>query len=73
MKPWERKEVQSQFMSGKLRIVVATIAFGMGLDKTDVRGVIHFNPPRTLEHYVQVLNTQSTKSQDGFKKTEKNQ
>jgi ATP-dependent DNA helicase Q4 len=51
--PAERAEVQARFMSGKLRIVVATIAFGMGLDKRDVRAVIHLFMPASLEEYVQ--------------------
>ncbi len=51
--PDQRAKIQQQFMTDKLRIVVATIAFGMGLDKSDVRAVIHFNVPRTFEHYVQ--------------------
>ena len=43
-----------QFMSGKLRIVVATVAFGMGIDKADIRAVIHYNMPASYESYVQV-------------------
>nr|WP_246363245.1 RecQ family ATP-dependent DNA helicase [Deinococcus budaensis] len=48
-----RKEVQEQFMRDELRVMVATTAFGMGIDKPNVRAVIHFNPPRSLPAYVQ--------------------
>ncbi|XP_071503114.1 LOW QUALITY PROTEIN: ATP-dependent DNA helicase Q4-like [Diadema antillarum] len=51
----ERRRVQNGFMSGSLRIVVATVAFGMGLDKADVRAVIHFNLPRNFESFVQEI------------------
>ncbi|GLH11430.1 Bloom syndrome protein homolog [Gryllus bimaculatus] len=48
-----RRLVQKRFMSGKTRIVVATVAFGMGIDKKDIRAVIHYNMPRNFESYVQ--------------------
>jgi ATP-dependent DNA helicase RecQ len=49
----ERASIQEAFMSGASRVVVATIAFGMGIDKADIRAVYHYNLPKTLENYVQ--------------------
>jgi ATP-dependent DNA helicase RecQ len=49
----DRKRIQDEFMSGKVRVVVATNAFGMGIDKPDVRVVIHYNLPGNLEAYYQ--------------------
>jgi ATP-dependent DNA helicase RecQ len=49
----ERTEAQERFMTGRAEIVVATNAFGMGVDKADIRSVIHFNLPGTLEAYYQ--------------------
>ena len=43
------------FMAGKLRIVVATVAFGMGLNKADVRAIIHYNMPKSFESFVQEI------------------
>jgi ATP-dependent DNA helicase RecQ len=48
-----RKFKQNEWMSGKNRVIVATNAFGMGIDKPDVRFVVHFDLPDTLEAYFQ--------------------
>lgn len=49
----ERSHNQTSFIRDDARVMVATIAFGMGIDKPDVRHVIHFNLPRNLESYYQ--------------------
>ena len=51
--PETKKEVQHRFISGKLRAIAATNAFGMGIDKPDVRLVIHADIPGSLENYLQ--------------------
>ncbi len=53
--PQHRERVQQDFQRGKLRTVVATVAFGMGIDKADVRTVIHTALPGTLEAYYQEI------------------
>ena len=49
----ERSRAQDRFMEGKLDVMVATVAFGMGVDKPDIRWLIHFQPSRSLENYTQ--------------------
>ncbi|MHB8791265.1 MAG: RecQ family ATP-dependent DNA helicase [Desulfobulbaceae bacterium] len=51
--PESKKSVQKRFVSGDLRVIVATNAFGMGIDKPDVRLVIHADIPGSLENYLQ--------------------
>lgn len=48
-----RHAAQDAFMSGQTDVIVATIAFGMGIDKSDIRAVYHYNLPKTLENYSQ--------------------
>ena len=50
-----RERVQTAFQAGELEVVVATIAFGMGIDKADIRTVIHAGLPGTLEGYYQEI------------------
>ncbi len=51
--PESKKSVQQRFIGGELRVIAATNAFGMGIDKPDVRLVIHADIPGSLENYVQ--------------------
>ena len=53
--PEVRERVQRQFQAGKLEVVVATIAFGMGIDKADVRSVVHFALPASVEAFYQEI------------------
>ncbi|MBO0726419.1 MAG: ATP-dependent DNA helicase RecQ, partial [Blastocatellia bacterium] len=51
--PAKRSEAQRRFLQGDCRIIAATVAFGLGIDKPDVRRVIHYNLPGSLESYYQ--------------------
>ena len=50
-----RESIQKQFMQGTTPCIVATIAFGMGIDKADIRRVIHFDLPKSIENYSQEI------------------
>jgi ATP-dependent DNA helicase RecQ len=53
MEPQARRKVQDAFAAEELNVVAATIAFGMGIDRSDVRAVIHAAMPKSVEHYQQ--------------------
>ena len=51
----QREEIQNKFMDGAVDSVVATIAFGMGIDKKDIRKIIHYDLPKSIENYSQEI------------------
>jgi ATP-dependent DNA helicase RecQ len=55
LNPEQRSTIQQRFIDSDSGIVVATIAFGMGIDKPNIRYVYHFNPPKSLESYAQEI------------------
>ncbi|MGM0124500.1 ATP-dependent DNA helicase RecQ [Enterococcus sp. AZ194] len=55
LEPSQRKQLQQQFLENQLTILIATNAFGMGIDKSDIRFVIHYDLPDSMENYVQEI------------------
>jgi len=51
----QREAIQKRFMAGQSNCIVATIAFGMGIDKSDIRNVVHFDLPKSIENYSQEI------------------
>ncbi len=62
----ERRRIQEEFIEGKIDVIAATNAFGMGIDKPDIRLIIHYNTPGTIESYYQEIGRAGRDDKESF-------
>jgi len=62
----KREQIQNRFMDGTLSCIVATIAFGMGIDKRDIRRIIHYDLPKSIENYSQEIGRSGRDGKPAF-------
>ncbi len=66
MRLMQRKKNQNYFLTGEKNILIATNAFGMGVDKKDIRYIIHFNMPQNIENYYQEVGRAGRDNKPSF-------